>query len=98
MQVYINVKKVRDDVLVAISDEDLIGKCFNDGNKKLEIKSDFYGTELVSIDKGLKELEKATIGNLVGRYIITYAIKAGFVHKDSVIWISGVPHCQIVTL
>ena len=45
---------------------------------------------------GLKELEKATIGNLVGKYIITYAIKAGFVQKDSVLWIDGVPHAQII--
>ncbi|MHA1300143.1 MAG: DUF424 domain-containing protein [Candidatus Helarchaeota archaeon] len=97
MQVYINIKQIRDDVLVAISDANLIGKCFKDGKKKLEIKNDFYGNELVSIEKGLKELERATIGNLVGKYIITYAIKAGFVHKDSVIWIAGVPHAQIIT-
>ena len=98
MQVYMNVKKVRDDLLVAISDADLLGKCFKDGERKIEVNSEFYGKELVSIEKGLKELEKATIGNLVGKYIITYAIKAGFVHKDSVIWIAGVPHAQIITL
>ncbi len=91
-----NIKRIRNDVVVAISDEDLLGKTFRDGNKKIEIKPDFYGNNLVSIEKGLKELENATIGNLVGRYIITYAIKAGFVHKDSVIWIGGVPHAQII--
>lgn len=93
-----NIKRVRDDIIVAISDEDLIGKCFVDGKKKLEIKPDFYGNELVSIEKGINELKQATIGNLVGKYIITYAIRAGFVHKDSVIWIAGVPHAQIITL
>lgn len=96
MQVYMNIKKVRDDLLVAISDEDLLGKCFKDGKRKLEIKPEFYGNQLVSIEKGISELEKATIGNLVGKYIITYAIKAGLVHKDSVIWIAGVPHAQII--
>ena len=97
MQVYMNIRQIRNDRLVALSDADLLGKSFIDGNKKIEIKSDFYGKELVSIEKGLKELESATIGNLVGRYIITHAIRAGFVHKDSVIWIAGVPHAQIVT-
>ena len=98
MKVYMNIKRIRDDVIVAISDANLLGKCFRDGNRKIEIKSDFYGKKLVSIEKGLKELENATIGNLVGKYIITYAINAGFVHKDSVIWIAGVPHAQIVTM
>ncbi|NVM04966.1 MAG: DUF424 family protein [Candidatus Helarchaeota archaeon] len=97
MQVYMKIKKVRDDLLVAISDANLLGKCFKDGNRKIEVKSDFYGNELVSIEKGIKELERATIGNLVGRYIVTHAIKAGFVHKDSVIWIEGVPHAQIIS-
>ena len=97
MQVYMNIRQIRNDRLVALSDADLLGKCFTDGNKKIEIKSDFYGKELVSIEKGLKELESATIGNLVGRYIITHAIRAGLVHKDGVIWIAGVPHAQIVT-
>ncbi|MFX1451370.1 MAG: DUF424 domain-containing protein [Promethearchaeota archaeon] len=97
MQVYMKIKKIQEELLVAISDADLLGKCFKEGKRKIEITSNFYGNELVSIEKSLKELERATIGNLVGRYIITYAIKAGFVHKDSVIWIAGVPHAQIIS-
>ena len=98
MEVYMNVKRIREDTLVAISDANLIGKSFRDGNKKIEVSREFYGKKLVTIEKSLKELEKETIGNLVGKYIITYAIKAGFVHKDSVIWIGGVPHAQIITM
>jgi len=43
-------------------------------------------------------LQRATIGNFVGRETIEAAKRAGFVSDDGILWISGVPHAQFVLM
>ena len=42
--------------------------------------------------------KKADIVNLVGNNAVQEAIKEGLVHPEAVIYISGIPHAQVVKL
>jgi len=85
------------ETLVAAADADLVGKTFREGKFKIEIGA-FYEGEVVSEETLASNLQRATIGNFVGRETIEAAKRAGFVSDDGILWISGVPHAQFVLM
>lgn len=97
-EVYLNIIKTRDEILVAACDKNLLGKEFREGELHIYVNEKFYQGTLVNIKYALEEIERSTIANLVGEKIISEAIKAGLLHKDSVIYIQGIPHVQIIKM
>ena len=85
------------EVLVAVSDVGLIGKLFREGNMRLHVLEEFYGSEGADAPEVVRQLAACTIANLVGVDVVTLAIQHGFVHPDNVLDIQGVPHAQMCT-
>ena len=98
MRVYLKVWRIGKDIMVAVCDEDLLGKKFRDGNLKLEINEKFYGGRLVPIEEGVKAVKEATIANVVGEKIINELKKEKLVIEEAIIRIAGIPHVQIVKI
>ena len=96
--IYVKIYRVQGEVLLAACDEELLGKTFREGELKLEVKERFYKGELVdeSALEGL--LEEATIANLTGERCVTKAIELGYVNRERVLYIQGVPHAQMAKL
>ena len=86
------------EMLIAACDEELLGKCFRDGDLNLDVCTNFYDGEKVDVRLFLKTLALATIANLVGKDTIAAAIEAEFVDPSCVIWIKGIPHAQLFRL
>lgn len=82
--------------IVAISDAELLGKKFEQGNMQLEVKKEFYSgeekteAEIIEIMK-FAAAEDATF-NLVGKKAVNAGIKAGIISKDGIIKIQKIPH------
>ncbi len=82
--------------IVAICDAEFLGKKFEQGNRQLEIKKEFYGGEkknekqVIEIIE-LESSEDATF-NLVGAKAVDVGIKAGIISKEGIIKIRGIPH------
>ena len=85
------------EVLVAVSDAELVGRRFREGIMQLDVSEEFYGDESADAPEVLRQLAVCTIANLVGVETITLAIRAGLVHPDNVLDIEGVPHAQLCT-
>lgn len=92
------IYKVRNEILVAACDCNLVGKCFTEGELQLVVSESFYGDEEVELETFIAQLKIATIANLVGEEVITKALEAGFVDKNGIIKVKGVPHAQIVKI
>jgi hypothetical protein len=84
--------------LIAACDEALLGKCFVDGDIRLDVCNSFYEGEKMDVRLFLETLSLATIANLVGKDAVSAAIEAGFVDPSCVIRIKGVPHAQLFRL
>ena len=95
---YVKVHKSNARIVVAICDEDLIGKTFSDKEKQLTITDRFYKGEILSEEEGIKIMQEAENLNLVGKKTIDFALKNNIISKDSVIKIKKVPHAQIFTV
>ncbi len=98
MEVYLNIKKMGKNVLLAVCDCDLLGRTLREGKIVFKIKDEFYNGRKATVDEAVGLINNSTIVNLVGKYCVEKAIAKGFVHPEAVIKIEGVPHAQIVKL
>jgi len=96
LEVYVNLKKVGRNVLLAICDIDLLGRTLRQGKIVFHIKDEFYNGGKVSIDEAVSMIANSTIVNMVGKNCVEKAIQKGYVHPEAVLRIEGVPHAQIV--
>jgi len=86
------------DIVVAICDEDLMDKSIDTKKFEIKISKNFYGEKLVDEKMALGLMKRATIGNLIGKVIVNLAEKNGFITKENIIFINGIPHAQFVKL
>lgn len=98
MDVYVNLKKVGRNVLLAICDCDLLGRTLRQGNIVFHVKDEFYKGGRVGLDEAVSMIANSTIVNMVGRNCVEKAIQKGYVHPEAVLNIEGVPHAQIIKL
>jgi len=82
-------------IIVALADSDLIGKVFEEGIKRINIRESFFVGEKKSkeeIVRILKEMDKedATF-NIVGDDSISAAIEAGIINEKGIMKIENVP-------
>ena len=90
--------RTRQDLVVAICDENLLGKEIKHDKVKVKISKEFYGGKLISEHVAIRLLEKATIANLFGKEIVDIAERNGFIINENAILIDDVPHAQFVKI
>ncbi len=98
LEVYLNIKKAGQNVLLAVCDCDLLGKTLREGKIVFKIKDEFYNGRKATVDEAVGLINNSTIVNLVGKCCVETAIAQGYVHPDAVIKIEGIPHAQIMKL
>lgn len=98
MDVYLNVKKVGNNVVLAVCDCDLLGKTLREGKIVFKVKDEFYKGRKTTVDEAVGLIGNSTIVNLVGKNCVESAIQQGYVHPEAVLKIEGIPHAQIVKL
>ena len=98
MEVYVNLKKVGANVLLAVCDCDLLGKTLREGKTVFKIKDEFYNGRKATVDEAMAMIDNSTIVNLVGKTCVEEAIAKGYVHPDAILKIEGIPHAQILKL
>jgi uncharacterized protein len=98
LEVYVNLKKVGRNVLLAVCDCELLGRTLREGKIVFHIKNEFYNGRKATVEEAMGMINNSTIVNLVGKCCVEKAIAHGFVHPEAVLKIEGVPHAQIVKL
>ncbi|MGE5533624.1 MAG: DUF424 domain-containing protein [Bacillota bacterium] len=98
MEVYLNIKKMGQNVLLAVCDCELLGRTLREGKIVFKIKDEFYNGRKATVDEAVGLINNSTIVNLVGKCCVEKAISQGYVHPEAVLEIEGVPHAQIVKL
>ena len=91
MQYSVRVSDFQKNIMVNMSDAELIGKDVIDGELKIHISENYYGKQIVEKDEAISILKSASIMNLVGKETISLAIELGIGSKDGVKIISDVP-------
>ncbi|PIN72583.1 hypothetical protein COV21_01705 [Candidatus Woesearchaeota archaeon CG10_big_fil_rev_8_21_14_0_10_45_5] len=90
--------KTENGTVLAVVDEKLAGKKFEEGRLQLDLSADFYNGEKVSEEELLQLMKSAYIINITGKKSVEIAIRNNFIEKDAIIVIAGIPHAQCVIL
>jgi len=98
LEVYANLRKWGQCVLLATCDAELLGKILREGKIVFEVREEFYKGPKITVEEVIELMKQSTIVNMVGHNVVEKAIEKGFVHPDAVLKISGVPHAQIVKM
>ena len=98
MEVYLSLKKVGRNVLLAVCDCELLGKTLREGKIVFHIKDEFYNGGRATVEEAIGMISNSNIVNLVGKNCVEKAISKGYVHPEAVLKIEGIPHAQIVKL
>ncbi len=85
-------------LVVAVCDADIIGKKFKEGNLVLKLDECFYKGDETSENDVKNALSLATIANISGENAIACAVECGCIDPDTVIYIEGIPHAQMVQI
>ncbi len=91
MKVYLKIHKQPLGNVVAVCDEDLLGKYFCVGELQLDINKSFYKGELKNIEEVIMILQQSANFNIVGINIIQAAIKRNIISEESVLKIKNIP-------
>ena len=95
---FIKINKAGEKEILAVCDEDIVGKKFEQGDLCIEISEVFYKDKKVN-RKELESLLKYYGDiNIVGKQSIKITLELGIIEKESIIQIKGIPHAQIFTI
>jgi hypothetical protein len=97
-EVYVNVRKSGQFVVLATCDCELLGKVLRDGHIIFEVREEFYKGHKVTLEEAIELCKQSTIVNMVGQCIVERAIKEKLIHPEAILKINGVPHAQIVKM
>jgi len=93
-----NLRKLGNNVLLAMCDAEILGKTLRNGKIVFRVKEEFYRGTKVSIEEAMAMIENSTTVNMIGKNVVQKAIEKGHVHPEAVLRIEGIPHAQIVKL
>lgn len=82
--------------ILAICDDELLCKKFEEGNKQLDLTSGFYKGEKKSEKETVEMIKGTYMVNIVGEESIKLALNLGIVDKKHIIKIKDIPHAQAI--
>ncbi len=93
---YVKKHLAENKVIVAVCDEEILGKEFREGDIVLSIPRSFYEGEKVDLEEAIHAILRADIAVVSGRRIVEELIRRGIVVRESVLQIRDQLHVQIV--
>lgn len=83
-------------LLVVITDKEIIGKVFSEGNLQLDLTKDFYKGEEMNGEEIERILGRAYVVHFTGEGAVALGKRLGLVGEGKVLVIENVPHAEVV--
>ncbi len=92
------IKTYRD--VVAVCDEDLLGKKFEEGKFQLDVKENFFNGEKTSEENAIEIMQQMSENdstfNIIGEESVRTALKAGVISEEGIKKIQGIPFALVL--
>ncbi|KUE73444.1 hypothetical protein AUQ37_02070 [Candidatus Methanomethylophilus sp. 1R26] len=86
------------ETIIAVCDEEVLGKTFAEGKLHITVNEGFYGGDLIDEAELRSRFEAFTILNIAGNRAVDIAVEMGIIDRGAVLEIGGIRHAQAVTL
>lgn len=84
--------------IMAICDEDVLGRTFRSKELKFRVTEDFYGGDPTEPEVILRTIPQVQSVNAVGKESIKLLVQAGFLDENSVMDVGGTLHAQVYSV
>lgn len=98
MEIYLSIHRRGSDVLVAACDKDVLGRTFSGKGVSITANKEFYCGKLSDAKELERVLSDATMANLLGNGVVSFAVRKGFIKEENVLDIGGVKHAQLYVI
>ena len=82
--------------IVAACDRELLNRTLTSGEIELFVDERFYGNTPATEEELIKALKEAENANLIGKKVVSVAIRCGAAEQESCLMIGDIPHIQIL--
>jgi hypothetical protein len=93
--IYFKIHSDNNKKVLAIADENLIGKTLKEKEIEFNVSSAFYKGEKADEKKIAILLKEHSNINIIGKKAVSIALKEGLIKKENIIFIKKIPHAQI---
>ncbi|MEO2240922.1 MAG: DUF424 family protein [Euryarchaeota archaeon] len=106
-RVSVNVQGTPDTLVIALCDEELLGRRLSAGDREIEVPESFYGGELMEVREAVRRVrrladeyreEKTVAINALGERACSVVLEARLVSEGQIGELAGVPHVQVYIL
>lgn len=97
-EMYLRAHEQGKEKLIAVCDCEILGNKYSEGQLRIDVSPDFFGSEKASRAEVEAALASATMANFVGQRAVLYAISLGYVEEDNVLSIEGILCAQMVRM
>lgn len=94
---YIKIHKDKESEVVAVSDENLIGRTFEDEKMCINVSERFYKGEKMNNNEVKEILVNAKSINAVGEESVKTCLELGLIKEENILIIGGIPHAQVIS-
>lgn len=94
---YIKIHKDKESEVVAVSDENLIDRTFEDEKMRINVSERFYKGEKMDNNEVKKILVNAKNINAVGEESVKTCLELGLIKEENILIIGGIPHAQVIS-
>lgn len=81
--------------VLVISDAEIIGRKYEEGNLQLDLSKEFYRGERKSEDELLQMIDRFYILHLTGPKTVSLFVRLKLVDPAKVLSVKGIPHAQV---
>ncbi len=96
--IYVKIHQSEHTDILAVCDEELIGKTFTEEDKEIKVSKEFYQGELLTEEDTIKILKECANANIIGEKAINCALEAGIISKENIFSCGGIQHAQYYSL
>jgi len=94
----VNVQHGSGRKIVTVVDRGILGKRFEEGNRRLDLAAAFYrGTEQRE-EEVRRQAQNADVIHLVGKVSVALGQKESWIRKGNVLTVQRIPHAQVLRL
>lgn len=93
---YVKIHHSQGYSIVAVCDEEILGKVFREGDVVLDVSPSFYKGEKVDLRRALESIISADIAVITGRRIVEKLAEIGLVSTEFALRVGDQLHVQIL--
>ena len=96
MDFIVSQKSSKLGLVVVVTDEDILGKVFEEGKLQLDLTKKFYQGDQKNKEEVKKIIVTARHIHLVGKYAVAIGAELDLVDPKKIIFIDKVPHAEVM--